>query len=161
MLNSHYLRKKRKEGQFNNCDTQDLDKEYKIYDKRMLIYSLSIGFLLLTIFYLFGCAQAMSSTIVIRGYSNEDICKAIYKAEGGSKTKHPYGILTKYKHTTPKQACLNTVAHARRDWVANESKGSFIHFLAGRYAPIGVSNDPNNLNENWESNVISLLKKGG
>jgi hypothetical protein len=65
-------------------------------------------------------------------YSNERIANAIYKAEGGQKTKHPYGILTKYENTTPKQACINTINHARKDW---NGKGDFIEFLGKRYCP--------------------------
>lgn len=89
-------------------------------------------------------------------YTNEQIADAIYLAEGGAKTRHPYGILAKYKHTTPRQACLNTIAHARRDW---NGQGDFLEFLAKRYAPIGAKNDPTNLNKNWLKNVRWFLKK--
>ena len=89
-------------------------------------------------------------------YTNDQIVNAIYKAEGGTKTKHPYGILTHYKNTTPRQACLNTIAHARCDW---NGKEDFIRFLQKRYAPIGVLNDPKGLNRNWYNNVIHFLKK--
>ena len=36
----------------------------------------------------------------------------------------------------------------------NDSEGyeDFISFLASKYAPIGVDNDPNDLNKNWEGN---------
>ena len=91
------------------------------------------------------------------GYSNEQIANAIYKAEGGAKTRHPYGILAHYKHTTPRQACLNTIAHARRDW---NGKGDFLLFLQRRYCPIGASNDPKGLNKNWLKNVKYYLTKG-
>ena len=42
------------------------------------------------------------------------LATAIFYAEGGAKTKHPYGILTTYKHTTPRQACINTIKHRLR-----------------------------------------------
>ena len=90
-------------------------------------------------------------------YSDESIANAIYKAEGGAKTKHPYGILAHYKHTTPRQACINTIRHARRDW---NGKGDFIAFLGSRYCPIGASNDPTGLNKNWVKNVRYFLNKG-
>jgi len=35
----------------------------------------------------------------------------------------------------------------------------FIDFLGDGYAPIGASNDPNNLNVNWERNVRYFYKK--
>lgn len=88
-------------------------------------------------------------------YSNEQIANAIYFAEGGAKTRHPYGILAHYKNTTPRQACLNTIAHARRDFKG----GDFITFLGNRYCPIGAKNDPTGLNKNWVKNVKRILRR--
>lgn len=88
--------------------------------------------------------------------NNEILANAIYKAEN-SKT-HPYGILAHYKHTTPRQACINTIIHAKKDW---NGKGDFIAFLGSRYCPVGASNDPRGLNKNWVKNVKHYLKKGG
>lgn len=87
----------------------------------------------------------------------ERLANAIYKAEGGSKTNHPYGILAKYKKTTPRQACINTIKHALRDW---DGKGDFIVFLGSRYCPVGAANDPTGLNKNWVKNV-SYFYYGG
>jgi len=78
----------------------------------------------------------------------DKLATAIYHAEN-SKT-HPYGILTHYKHTTPRQACINTIKHALRDW---NGQGDFISFLGSRYCPIGAKNDPKGLNKNWVRNV--------
>jgi hypothetical protein len=86
-------------------------------------------------------------------YTNDRIADAIFRAE--NSTSHPYGILAHYKHTTPRQACINTIKHAKRDW---NGKGDFICFLQKRYAPIGVANDPHNLNSNWTKNVKHFLK---
>jgi hypothetical protein len=82
------------------------------------------------------------------------LADAIYKAEGGSKTKYPYGIMAKYKHTSPRKACINTINHAKRDW---NGKGDFIKFLSKRYCPIGAKNDPRGLNRNWVKNVKNYL----
>jgi len=87
-----------------------------------------------------------------RAYTNEQIADAIYLAEGGVKTNHPYGILIKYKITTPRQACLNTIAHAKRDW---DGKGNFIEFLGLRYCPP----DAHPLNKNWVKNVNYFLTR--
>lgn len=87
-------------------------------------------------------------------YSNNAIADAIKKAENSST--HPYGILVKYKHVSARQACLNTIAHARKDW---DGKGDFIAFLGKRYAPVGAANDPKGLNKNWVRNVNFWLKK--
>lgn len=80
----------------------------------------------------------------------DKLADAIYIAEGGAKTKYPYGILTKYKKTTPRQACINTIKHAWNDW---DGKGDFIAFLGSRYAPLNAKNDPRGLNKNWVKNV--------
>lgn len=88
--------------------------------------------------------------------ATEKIADAIYLAEGGAKTNHPYGILAHYKHTTPKQACINTINHAKKDW---NGQGDFIVFLGNRYCPIGAKNDPTGLNKNWIKNVKYFLKK--
>lgn len=98
---------------------------------------------------LFFCCPAYA-------WTDEQICNAIYRAEGGARTRHPYGILTKYRHTTPtpRQVCLNTIAHARRDW---NGKGDFLAFLRDRYCPIGAANDPTGLNQHWLKNVTYFL----
>ena len=50
------------------------------------------------------------------------LANAIRKAEGNEN----YGILTKYKVTTPRQACINTIKRALRDFKGNEK--DFISF---------------------------------
>ena len=89
-------------------------------------------------------------------FTDSDLANAIFKAEGGSKTSHPYGILAHYKTTTPRQACLNTIAHARRDW---NGEGDFVSFLGSRYCPVGAKNDPTGLNKNWIGNVKYFLER--
>jgi hypothetical protein len=85
----------------------------------------------------------------------EKLATAIYYAEGGAKTSHPYGILAKYKTTTPRQACVNTIRHALRDFQG----GDFIAFLGSRYCPVGAKNDPTGLNKNWVKNVKALYRR--
>jgi hypothetical protein len=46
---------------------------------------------------------------------------------------------------------------------AKQIDGDFISYLAEVYAPVGVNNDPKNLNKNWENNVrffYNRLKEG-
>ena len=81
------------------------------------------------------------------------LANAIYKAEGGSRTAHPYGILAHYRHTTPRQACINTCKTKYRQWASNSKAQSYLEYLASKYAPIGVSNDIKGLNRNWLKNV--------
>lgn len=90
----------------------------------------------------------------------EKLATAIYHAEGGSRTRHPYGILTKYKTTTPRAACINTINTGLRKW---NGKDDFILFLSRTYCPVGASNDPSGLNRYWVKNVkyhYELLTKG-
>jgi hypothetical protein len=98
----------------------------------------------------------LTSVYAETNYTNDQIANAIYLTEGGTKTNYPYGILVYYKHTTPRQACINTIEHARRDW---NGKGDFIEFLGGRYCPIGANNDPRRLNKNWIKNIKYFLLK--
>lgn len=91
-------------------------------------------------------------------YSNEQIANAIYLAEGGAKTSHPYGILAHYKHTTPRQACLNTINSARKRFVKQNKEKDFVHFISLTYCPINCEND-NGTNRFWYANVTMFLER--
>ena len=93
-------------------------------------------------------------------YSNDQIADAIYLAEGGAKTNHPYGILAKYKTTTPRQACINTIKSARIRFAKQSKETDFVYFLSLTYCPIGAKNDPTGLNKNWIKNVKFFLERG-
>jgi len=84
----------------------------------------------------------------------ERLADAIYKAEGGARTAHPYGILTKYKTTTPRQACLNTVRNQWKRHAGHACGKDYWTCLRDRYCPIGAENDPTGLNVNWLRNVL-------
>ncbi len=81
------------------------------------------------------------------------LADAIYQAEGGKNTRHPYGILAKYKHTTPRQACINTINSNLKRFRAQTSEKDFIRFMGKTYCPLNAKNDPTGLNVNWEKNV--------
>lgn len=83
------------------------------------------------------------------------LCKAIYFAEGGAQTRHPYGIMTKFKHTSPHQACLNTVRHKYSDWQKSGSNSQFLTYLASKYCPVSSDTD-NGTCQYWENNVRRL-----
>lgn len=93
---------------------------------------------------------------VVGGYSVQRLADAIYKAEGGSKTRHAYGILTKYKHTTPRQACLNSIRNQWKRHQAHDCHKDYLTCLRNRYCPVEAKNDPTNLNKNWLNNVRRL-----
>lgn len=81
------------------------------------------------------------------------LADAIYKAEGGAKTTHPYGILTHYKKTTPRQACINTINNQIKRHAKHKRGKDFLVCLRDRYCPLKAKNDPKNLNANWLKNV--------
>jgi len=119
--------------------------------KRMREMGALIVFMLLL-----SCAQA--ENIPNSQYTIDQLANAIYKAENSKP--HPYGILAHYKHTTPRQACINTINHALRDW---NGKGDFIEFLGKRYCPTqgkDLTNDEKRLNIYWVKNVKFFLEKG-
>ena len=82
------------------------------------------------------------------------IADAIYKVEGGAKTKHPYGILS-VKTSNPRKVCLNTIYHNEVRWKDAGSKGDYLNFLADVYCP--KSADPVG-NKNWKVNIHKFLK---
>tara|TARA_R100000458_G_scaffold35132_1_gene32531 strand:+ start:1956 stop:2474 length:519 start_codon:yes stop_codon:yes gene_type:complete len=93
------------------------------------------------------------------------IVTAIRYAENGGDGKE-FGILhPRVKPTYRSQAgwCSATVQKNYDRWNPSgpydDTPESFIKFLGARYAPIGVDNDPNNLNANWVSNVTYYYNK--
>jgi hypothetical protein len=121
----------------------DYEREYGKCKEMVKFYV--VAFIVLTVL-LFLTVVARADEV----FTNDQIANAIFKAEN-SKT-HPYGILTHYKVTTPRQACLNTISHARRDW---DGKGDFIVFLGSRYCPVNA----HPLNRNWVKNVHYFLQE--
>ena len=109
-------------------------------------------FITAILFFLIMISLARADTINI-----EKLATAIYYAEN-SKT-HPYGILAHYKHTTPRQACINTIKSAIRKYEKSNKRLDYITFLSKTYAPVGVANDPKGLNKNWVKNVKYFLIK--
>jgi hypothetical protein len=66
------------------------------------------------------------------------IADAIYKVEGGAKTKWAYGVHfgANLKHpANARKVCLNTIKNNYQRWQASGAHGSFIDFLARRYCP--------------------------
>jgi len=124
-----------------------VEGDYTQLSKGLLKYAKSNGLILAIV-----CVITVFLT-TIEAKASIDIPKladAIYKAEGGAKTRHPYGILKKYKTTTPRQACINTIKSNLKRW---NGKGDFITFLGRTYCPVGALNDPRGLNRHWVKNV--------
>lgn len=84
----------------------------------------------------------------------DNIANVIWKVEGGTNTVHPYGILQHFQHTTPRQACINTIKHALHDYKLHTIDRTFIYFLADRYCPSSADKQGN---INWKVNMVRIL----
>lgn len=150
-LNYHELRQIIKHNKRNNLRSQNMSG---------LILSICLLMALICTLWAILATTTVHATPIttmpyVEDYTTDQWANAIHHAEGNDN----YGILQHYTHTSYRQACINTVLHKHRDWVKLGRPGSFIHYLASKYAPVGATNDPGNLNRNWERNVQELLFK--
>lgn len=90
------------------------------------------------------------------------VVSAIYLAEGGAKTRHPFGILSVScnGYEDCRQVCFNTVRNNWFRYAKAGYKGDYLVYLANVYCPIGAGNDPNGLNKNWLGNVSKFMDSG-
>lgn len=109
----------------------------------------AVGAVLVAMVVIMLCGCSMASEGNITQINPILIANAIYKAEGGEKTRHPYGVMTTYRHTTPRQACINTINHAYKRW---NGRGDFIVFLGKTYSPPDI-------NPNWVRLVKYFIEK--
>ena len=94
-----------------------------------------------------------------QAYTADEFCDAIYHAEGGENTRHPYGVLSVSCETAKecRRICINSYNNNQRRF-ANQSKHTdFVDFFGSRWAPVGATNDPQGLNVNWVKNVRWFL----
>lgn len=146
MINYKELRQLRKSGAFNVREENN--------SGIMLAVCLLLGIILM----IGGCNKAYA-------YSDEEYANAIYKAEGGKKTKYPYGIKS-VKCTTEascRNVCLRTIKNNRIRFkqYGYRHYSSFTQFLGSRYCPTSGSNftaSEKRLNKNWVKNVEYHLK---
>lgn len=91
-------------------------------------------------------------------YFNQ-VVDAIYWAEGGVTTRHPFGVLSVKceGYDECRQVCFNTVRNNWFRWEMQGAQGDFIKYLAGVYCPVGADNDPRGLNRHWVGNVQKRL----
>lgn len=79
---------------------------------------------------------------------------AIYVTEGSNHTAWTYGIKTHYVHTSPKQACINTVKHYCMDHSIVKIDKQMIEGLAEKYCPVEC--DPMGY-KHWIINMERIL----
>ena len=112
--------------------------------------------LLVFVFFMLSTVKCEGAEINVDSYVD-----AIYWAEGGSDATFLYGIRS-IPYETEEEArkyCYNTVYNTLVKYRELRCKTGEeeLNCLARRYAPIGVDNDPNNLNANWVKNVSWFL----
>lgn len=86
------------------------------------------------------------------------LARAIQIAEGN---KRNHGVLS-IPTSNPAQASNilnNSIVNNFSRWVQQAQPGKFVDFMQKRWAPIGASNDPDNLNQNWAPNVRKSLQQ--
>jgi hypothetical protein len=100
-----------------------------------------------------------------------EVCRAIFKAEGGDKAQFAYGIRGKFESSCNvslpaykgkdycRKVCEQTVEHAILDW---QEEGDFLEFLGSRYCPVSgrLSKAEMALNWSWVENVRYFMNKG-
>lgn len=137
-------------------------------DAMNLVWVFFIALIVGAITLLMSCQAANASNkIIVKGYSNEQICNAIEKAENGNNKnpKYPYGIHSVKCESKEacRQVCINTVRNNRKRYAANEDNGkiTFIEFLGSRFCPTTgkLSKSESKPNVNWVRNVNFFLKK--
>lgn len=87
----------------------------------------------------------------------EKMADAIYIAEGGAKTRFPYGVKSiKTRNAAhARQITINSINNNWRRWEQAAKPGEFITFMATRWCP--PSADPQG-HKNWIKNVNRLMK---
>ena len=83
---------------------------------------------------------------------------AIYRAEGGSKARVPYGVLS-VKVSGKEEArrvCERSIVNNYARWQKAGKPGDFIGFMGDRWCP--ASADPRG-NVNWKNNVRKIYGK--
>jgi hypothetical protein len=89
---------------------------------------------------------------------------AIYVAEGGSKARKPYGVLSvslkgKTDEEIKKEArriTINSIKNNWNRWQKTNKQQDFIHFMADRWCPPSADKQGN---INWKVNVPKILER--
>jgi len=108
---------------------------------------LAVGLITLLVMVLWAFSYADELSI-----DDQRLADAIYRAEGGAKTKFPYGIKSINTHGDKEYArkiCLNSIRNAKKRWASAGNPEDFIIFMSRRYCPPSA----HGLNSTWGHNV--------
>jgi len=90
---------------------------------------------------------------MIPTYEINQVVSAIYRTEGGTHTRYPYGIRS-IRTTTPRECCFRTVRNEAIRLHVSHVDRYFIYCLADRYCPPSCDKQGN---LNWKHNMIAIL----
>ena len=138
---------------YENYDQYEHEKDLKLIKHWTIIVIATLLFFWLPLAIVFADETPRTPEMI------NQYVDAIYHAEGGEKTNHPFGILSVScnGYDECRKICYNTVRNNVKRFDNQEVFDNYLEFLASRYAPIGVANDPTNLNQNWIKNVRWFL----
>lgn len=95
-------------------------------------------------------------------YTNEEICEAIFNAEGGEKSAKPYGLIYSDCETRAEcyKVCVTTIKVYRRRFAKlnRRENPDFIKYVSRTWAPLQAGNDPQGLNQYHEKNLRWFIK---
>jgi hypothetical protein len=105
-------------------------------------------------------------TVFVAGADNryfERVADAIFLAEGGAKTRFPYGVRiwdaetgTWRPSANPRAECLAIIRRQHARWIAKDRQGDFINFIARAYCP---ASDDQTGHDNFVRNVNHFLTR--
>lgn len=84
-----------------------------------------------------------------------ELIQAVMNAEGNIIQAVHVSIPSVHDRQTAIDVTCRSAVHAMSDWIrADQARlEAFVAFWGARWAPVGVDNDPTNLNTNWVPNV--------
>lgn len=97
---------------------------------------------------------AITSHAELTEWQANRIADAIYKVEGGAKTRYPYGIKSVVT-TDPRHVCLNTIKNNYRRWINQTNESDYLVFLGNRYCPPASDYQGN---RRWIKNMRIILR---
>lgn len=110
-----------------------------------------------TILFIFITDYAIASFIPDTPEKVNQLADAIYWAEGGKNARYGIKSVPCENLRECRRVCKNTIRNNVKRWDNSGRKVDYLTFLRKKYAPLGVSNDPTNLNRHWLKNVRWLL----
>lgn len=116
---------------------------------RILVYI----FILLSIVAADGAVERMADDRA------EEIANAIWRIEGGEKTKYPYGIKsidTGGDVNKARRICINTIKNNFVRWQRDGKPGFYLDYLADKYCPKSADAQGNT---NWKKNMRAIIGK--